>query len=127
MREKPPVRLEVARVQAPNYESPEGAMHGAFFARQRDMFILSSGTIDPEWEHVSVSLKNRCPTWEEMCLVKDLFWGEDETVIQFHPKDAEHVNNHPYCLHLWKRTGEEHELPPALMVGVIGMEPPADE
>ena len=27
------------------------------------------------WEHVSVSLRNRCPTWDEMCLVKDIFGG----------------------------------------------------
>ena len=26
------------------------------------------------WEHVSVSLARRCPTWEEMCMVKDIFW-----------------------------------------------------
>lgn len=38
------------------------------------------------WEHVSVSLSNRCPTWEEMCMVKDIFWGEDECVIQFRPR-----------------------------------------
>ena len=29
------------------------------------------------WEHVSVSLARRCPTWEEMCMVKDIFWGEE--------------------------------------------------
>lgn len=22
------------------------------------------------WEHVSVSLARRCPTWEEMCIIK---------------------------------------------------------
>lgn len=34
--------------------------------------IASDGA---EWEHVSVSLTHRCPTWEEMCLIKSLFWG----------------------------------------------------
>ncbi len=24
------------------------------------------------WEHVSVSLPRRCPTWDEMCLIKDI-------------------------------------------------------
>lgn len=68
------------------------------------------------WDHVSVSLENRCPNWTEMSYVKDLFFGEDETVVQFHPKKSEHVNVHPHCLHLWKRIGEEYELPPTIYV-----------
>ena len=64
------------------------------------------------WEHVSVSLRNRCPTWDEMCLVKDIFWRDDECVVQFHPLKNEYVNLHPYCLHLWKKIGEETDLPP---------------
>lgn len=72
---------------------------------------ISSG-IGDEWEHVSVSLPNRCPTWDEMCVVKDLFWGSDETVIQFHPKRSSYVNAHQHCLHLWKLSGHDCKLPP---------------
>ena len=68
------------------------------------------------WEHVSVSLRNRCPTWDEMCLVKDIFWRDDECVVQFHPPKSEYVNLHPYCLHLWKKIGEAVELPPKSFV-----------
>ncbi len=64
------------------------------------------------WEHVSVSYSNRCPTWEEMCRVKDIFWYDNECVVQFHPPKSEYVNNHPYCLHLWRKCGSEFELPP---------------
>ena len=64
------------------------------------------------WEHVSVSLARRCPTWEEMCMVKGIFWGEEECVVQFHPPRSEYVNRHPYCLHLWKKIGEDYETPP---------------
>jgi len=69
------------------------------------------------WEHASVSLRKRCPTWDEMCDIKDIFWGKDETVVQYHPPETEYVNNHPYCLHLWKKIGEEPELPPSIFVG----------
>jgi hypothetical protein len=69
------------------------------------------------WEHVSVSLRDRTPTWDEMCIIKDLFWDEHETVIQFHPKKSEYVNRHPYCLHLWKPSKGEIVLPPKWMVG----------
>lgn len=45
-------------------------------------------------------------------MVKDIFWGEDECVIQFHPHKSENINIHPYCLHIWKKIGAEYELPP---------------
>jgi hypothetical protein len=81
------------------------------------------------WEHVSVTLRDsssataglrmvkRCPTWEEMCYVKDLFWGKDEAVMQLHPPAAMHVNNHPFCLHLWRKDGIP--LPAPEMVGIV--------
>lgn len=68
------------------------------------------------WEHVSVSLEFRCPIWEEMCWVKNLFWDETETVIQFHPAKKFYKNIHPFCLHLWRRSGENFELPEQLLV-----------
>ncbi len=73
------------------------------------------------WEHVSVSRSDRCPTWEEMCQVKALFWDADDCVVQFHPPESDYVNNHPFCLHLWRQVGVEFPRPDALMVGVKGM------
>jgi hypothetical protein len=76
------------------------------------------------WEHVSVSVQgggDRVPVWEEMAFIKELFWDEEETVVQFHPKKSEYVNNHPGVLHLWKQSGKEFELPPSIMVGVKGV------
>ena len=68
------------------------------------------------WEHVSVSPCNEkrkaCPTWEEMCEIKDLFWGPDECVIQYHPPKSDYVNRYPYCLHLWRPIGQELPRPP---------------
>lgn len=74
------------------------------------------------WEHVSVVAysdgKARTPTWAEMCVVKNVFWSEDECVIQYHPPKTEYVNNHEHCLHLWKPIGIEIPLPDSLMVGI---------
>lgn len=72
------------------------------------------------WEHVSVSpyKKQIMPSWEDMCAIKDMFWGEDEAVIQIHPPKAEYVNNMPNCLHLWKCTYKEMVLPPSILVGI---------
>lgn len=75
------------------------------------------------WEHVSVSLftkkhaVQRCPTWEEMCWIKDMFWDEDDCVIQYHPAKSEYVNLHPFVLHLWKPIGQFLPIPPKIMVG----------
>ena len=75
------------------------------------------------WEHISVTVAEikkdatRCPTWAEMCYVKDLFFGNDEAVMQLHPPEREYVNNHPFCLHLWKPVGQEIPLPPSIYVG----------
>lgn len=54
------------------------------------------------WDHVSVSRPDRCPTWAEMCAVKDLFFHADDVVVQFHPAASEYRNLHPFCLHLWR-------------------------
>lgn len=70
------------------------------------------------WDHVSVSLPDRCPTWAEMCRIKGLFWDEEDTVMQLHPPKSEWVNNHPYCLHLWRAQDQEIPRPPGLMVGI---------
>lgn len=71
----------------------------------------------PPWEHVSVSCPTRTPTWEEMCFVKDLFWGPVEVVMQLHPKRSEYVNCHPFTLHLWRPAHLTIPTPPSIMVG----------
>lgn len=74
------------------------------------------------WDHVSVSLGTRCPTWEEMDYVKRLFFKPDETVMQLHVPAGDNVNNHPYCLHLWRPHKGEIPRPPAEFVGIPGVE-----
>jgi len=71
------------------------------------------------WEHVSVTInRQRTPTWEIMAYVKDLFWDEEDTVIQFHPPKSQYVNCHPHCLHLWRPVGKSLPLPSPIMVGI---------
>jgi len=70
------------------------------------------------WEHVSVSRRDRDPTWLEMCAVKDLFWNEDECVVQYHPPRHAYVNNHRHCLHMWRPTEGALPLPPGMLVGI---------
>lgn len=64
------------------------------------------------WEHVSVSpigskyeCDQQCPTWSQMCEVKNIFWKPKESVMQFHPAE-EHYLHGLYAdtniLHLWR-------------------------
>lgn len=75
------------------------------------------------WEHVSVSLPERCPLWAEMCFIKALFWDAEDTVMQLHPPESTWVNNQATCLHLWRPTGIHIPLPPTIMVGIQGVTP----
>ncbi len=100
---------------------PDGNLNKDWYAQ----VIASDGEEMPEtdgWEHVSVTMRGakpdlfRTPNWNEMCVIKDLFWNEDETVLQFHPKESKYVNLHPFVLHLWKKSGEDFPLPPMILI-----------
>ena len=113
-------RLEAWRVQQGTWRSPTGVTFGSFFVpfKSYRLYVMACDGTETGWDHVSVTHESarRCPNWEEMCFVKSLFWGEDETVLQFHPAQSDYVNLHPHCLHLWKPIGREVELPPRALV-----------
>lgn len=112
-----------------NYRTETGEKQGVFYLMKgsiRIIAIASSGDEEIPWEHVSARVVehrgDRCPNWEEMCWLKDLFWNEEEVVVQFHPKRSEYVNNHAAVLHLWKWLGGEIPTPPSIAVGYKGLE-----
>lgn len=122
MRRIPCKLLEEGRILDGAFGSRRGDMHGAFHVSYhgREMKIISSGHCDhldaTGWEHVSVSLQHRVPNWSEMCFVKNLFWSEDECVIQYHPPRHRYVNVHPYCLHLWRPVDAVLPMPPLELI-----------
>ena len=69
-----------------------------------------------DWEHVSISTEKRCPTWNEMCFVKELFWKDDEWCVQYHPAKEDYVNLNPYCLHIFRPISVELPKPMKCMV-----------
>jgi len=76
--------------------------------------IIASTGMD--WDHISVSMKNRCPNWHEMEQVKRLFFKDDEMCWQYHMKPKDHIDIHPFCLHIWRKNDFEMPLPPVEMV-----------
>jgi len=114
--------VEKGRIRSGDYATLPGENFGAFRLLGpcgRDLLVIASAgdsSLGVEWEHVSVSLHNRCPNWLEMDFVKRLFWDDEEAVMQLHPPRSQWVNNHPHCLHLWRPLKAEIPLPPMVAV-----------
>lgn len=93
-----------------------GGQHIAYFF----LCIASDGE---GWEHVSVSVvhpeMSRTPSWEEMCAIKDIFWEPQDCVVQYHPPKDKYVNQHPFCLHLWRKIGFDMPVPNPDLVGMV--------
>lgn len=117
--------LESARKRDGHMASTDGDHFGAFYVRvgTTDLIIIASdGSEEVPWEHVSLRARDykgeRTPTWAEMCRIKDMFWDDEECVVQYHPPKSDYVNNHPHVLHLWKPIGIEIPRPPSIAVGI---------
>lgn len=80
------------------------------------------------WEHVSIApyKHSYVPSWEDMCKLKDMFFYDNEWVVQFHPAKSEYVNNMPNCLHLWRPINETMPTPPSWMTGIKSGESMSD-
>ena len=104
-------------IYSDNVEISDDGFRGYMNVDRTDMtFVASWGG---GWEHVSVApvKRNKIPTWEQMCAVKDVLFKDDEAVIQIHPPKAEYVNMMTNCLHLWRPISKRLVLPPSFMVG----------
>lgn len=68
------------------------------------------------WDHVSVSMRKRCPTWEEMKKIKEMFFRTDECAVEYHPPQEENISLHDFCLHMWRPQNDVIPMPPEWMV-----------
>lgn len=137
--------LDYARCTKGTMASRPGSPFGLFHFRTgkdgndrlRVVACLAGGPEDPNhgWDHVSVSvvvmpkkkgdpLRQRTPTWDEMDRIKHKFWDDEETVVQFHPPEADKVNLAKNCLHMWKNTLVAIPCPPSLLVVPREIAPP---
>lgn len=70
------------------------------------------------WDHVSVSPDDiaRTPTWAEMEQIKRMFFKPEECAMQLHVPIAEHVDVHPWTLHMWRPLRRRIPKPPKIFV-----------
>ena len=117
------------------YDPAEYPNHEMYKPLRRHLQIIATsgrGT-RPEWEHVSVTAyypkekakgqwghvkEYRTPSWGEMCAIKDVFWDEEDCVMQLHPPKSDYVNCHNHVLHLWRPRERDVFIPrpPKIMV-----------
>lgn len=89
-----PVKQDWAELQRV-YRVKKGVFRGGL--------ILASVAIydDQLWYHVSFSLKDRIPNYEQMAWVRWAIFASNLKVLQIFPPIDEHYSFHPNCLHLW--------------------------
>jgi Rap1a immunity proteins len=85
--------------------------NGAFFFSIKSVPVIVIAGSGRGWEHISVSCEDRTPTWEEMDTVKRVFFNDDEVVMQLHVTVKDHINIHPFCLHLWRPISKLRRIP----------------
>jgi len=107
-------QIKAGLTSAKWYEEGEDGLRGILFLKNKELRFIFS--YDEGWEHASVSLANRCPTWDEMCFIKNFFWNPEDCVIQYHPPESQYKNVHNYCLHLWRPVNIEIPLPPKIFI-----------
>lgn len=95
---------ELPRVLPHQWSPVEHTPFGAIYHRRDGLMVIvtqASELDGRQWLHVSCSRRSRLPSWDDLRKVKLLFVGRDRKAIQVLPPEAEYVNFHPYCLHLW--------------------------
>lgn len=98
-------------------EAENDGIGGKYYDKYSGKFLNFIFSYQMGWEHLSVSMPNKTPSWNQMCMMKNIFWNEDEACVEYHPKKEDYVNNHKHCLHIWKPTNEVLPLPPSILVG----------
>lgn len=86
----------------------------------RELIVGYSEAIEKDgrrWRHVSASKPKRVPNYEEMCLVKNIFVGEEVEAYQVGAPKSRHVNIHKTCLH-WFAPMDGPALPDFSMGGL---------
>lgn len=103
-----------------SFDESGGLWRGLLFPGCRELQAIASWGMG--WDHVSVSVAGtmeKCPSWNEMEAVRRFFFESTETVVQIHPPIDRYISNtgpHQGVLHLWRKQGSEHVLPPKEMV-----------
>ena len=73
------------------------------YSKYKVMFSIEQHP-NGRWRHASITYREKAtlPTWGDIRMMKDDFFGTDVFAIQILPPDRDYVNVHVYCMHLWQ-------------------------
>lgn len=91
-------------VLPPGWRCYESAIDGATWRVEDvkgEMAVIATSATERdgrEWVHVSISRRDRCPSWADLVRVKECVLGNREAYCVIPPRER-YVNVHPNCLH----------------------------
>ena len=89
---------------------------GAFMVQTPTSKLKVVASCGLGWDHVSVSLKNRTPRYQEMKMVKRIFFEDDEWAMELHPPGKSYISVNDNVLHLWRPHVATIPTPPKELV-----------
>jgi hypothetical protein len=101
---------------APNVLQP-------LWVTQDGLRVLASVERKPDgrdWMHASYSRADRVPSYDDGLLVRRVLFRAEAVVVAVFPPEAEHCNDHPYCLHLWTRIDALRLIPDLRVTDHLG-------
>lgn len=106
--------IQHPRVSVIEADANEG---GAFLVRRnsgKPLRVIASWQLD--WDHVSVSLATKTPTYQDMKMVRRIFFKDDEWALEYHPPPKDYISVNDNVLHMWRPQSGTIPTPPKYMV-----------
>lgn len=112
-------RPELLKTQRGRWDGPmthPGQLVAGLVFKGPGLLVLVSpwdttGADEDLWLHVSVSRRDRDPSYAELTECRTRFFHPTDTVLHVWPPVAEHFNLHPHCLHLWTPLDGHRPIP----------------
>lgn len=99
--------LKIRNLQIKAIDRDMPMLGGSYYDSISGKWLNFMFSIQMGWEHLSVSMPSKTPSWDQMCIMKEIFFDDEEECFEYHPKKSEYVNIHPHCLHIWRPRVEE--------------------
>lgn len=100
------------------YSSGDDGLEIAFVVDNRMFCCIASWGLG--WDHVSVHMETlkgpqtcrQIPLWDDMCLVREIFFNPNEWAMQLHPPESKNISVYNEALHLWRPQRKPIPKPP---------------
>ncbi len=94
--------MKIKEIEAPSM--PKGLSDVKAYVTDTNCQILYSVDHTPKFgklKHISISAKDRHPSWEEILTAKVILLGNIDAMMVM-PKYKDYINVHKHCFHVWE-------------------------